>query len=121
MTSGPISGVPDPGEQKTYYFKITPIRQAVTLTLKGLFYFFGVIQVRGVKHLAASGPVILAANHLTNFDVFPLQFALPRPIFYMGKEELFRNPVMDYMLRQLGGFPVYRGSQDARRIHRNRA
>jgi 1-acyl-sn-glycerol-3-phosphate acyltransferase len=78
-----------------------------------LFAFFGKIQARGIEKLPVDGAVILAANHLTNFDVFPLQFALPRPIFYMGKEELFRNPVMDVLLRQLGGFPVYRGAQDA--------
>jgi len=56
--------------------------------------------------------VILAANHLTNYDVFFLQAAITRPIFYMGKEELFRNPAMDWALRQLGGFPVYRSTGD---------
>jgi 1-acyl-sn-glycerol-3-phosphate acyltransferase len=57
--------------------------------------------------------VVLASNHLTNIDVFPIQFALKRTIFFMGKEELFRNPALDWALRQLGGFPVYRGANDA--------
>jgi 1-acyl-sn-glycerol-3-phosphate acyltransferase len=30
----------------------------------------------------------------------------------MGKAELFENPVLDTILRQLGGFPVQRGSRD---------
>jgi 1-acyl-sn-glycerol-3-phosphate acyltransferase len=30
----------------------------------------------------------------------------------MGKEELFRNPAMDVLLRHLGGFPVHRGGGD---------
>ena len=68
--------------------------------------------MEGAEKLPAEGAVILAANHLTNYDVFPLQFVISRPIFFMGKEELFRNPAMDWMLRQLGSFPVYRGERD---------
>ena len=48
-----------------------------------------------------------AANHLTSFDVFPIQLVLPRLIFFMGKEELFRLPLMDAVLRRLAGFPVF--------------
>jgi 1-acyl-sn-glycerol-3-phosphate acyltransferase len=107
-----IIDAPDPRDQKNYYFQMTPTRQILTPIVKVIFSLFGATQARGVNHLPASGPVILAANHLTNYDVFPLQFVLPRPIFYMGKEELFRNPLMDSLLRQLGGFPVHRGAQD---------
>jgi 1-acyl-sn-glycerol-3-phosphate acyltransferase len=49
---------------------------------------------------------------VTNFDVFPMQFALPRPIFFMGKAELFKHPIMDLLLRNLSGFPVNRGDKD---------
>ena len=62
--------------------------------------------------MPSTGGVILAANHLTNFDVFLLQFALNRPLFFMGKAELFQNPFQDWLLRQLGGFPVQRGERD---------
>jgi 1-acyl-sn-glycerol-3-phosphate acyltransferase len=103
----------DPHDQKTYYLNVTPLRFIVTAILRATFKLISISNVQGVENLPASGPVIVAANHLTNFDVFPLQFALPRPIFYMGKEELFRNPFMDWFLRQLGAFPVYRGAQDA--------
>ena len=58
------------------------------------------------------GPAVVAANHVTNFDVFPMQFALPRPIFFMGKAELFRFFAMDAALRNLGAFPVNRGEKD---------
>ena len=30
----------------------------------------------------------------------------------MGKAELFQNPFQDWLLRQLGGFPVQRGERD---------
>jgi 1-acyl-sn-glycerol-3-phosphate acyltransferase len=38
-------------------------------------------------------------------------------IFFMGKEELFRQPLMDAVLRRLGGFPVKRGAHDEWAIH----
>jgi 1-acyl-sn-glycerol-3-phosphate acyltransferase len=40
--------------------------------------------VAGLENFPREGPVVLVANHVTNFDVFPMQFALPRPIFFMG-------------------------------------
>ena len=49
---------------------------------------------------------------MTNFDVFPIQFSVPRPIFFMGKAELFKNPLLDPFLRNLSGFPVNRGEKD---------
>jgi 1-acyl-sn-glycerol-3-phosphate acyltransferase len=49
---------------------------------------------------------------LSEFDMFPMQFAMQRLIFFMGKAELFRNPVLAAAYRQLGGFPVERGARD---------
>jgi 1-acyl-sn-glycerol-3-phosphate acyltransferase len=66
----------------------------------------------GLENLPKEGAVIIAANHLSNFDAFQLQVSLPRPIFFMGKEELFQKPVMDWLFRQLGSFPVRRGKRD---------
>jgi len=69
-------------------------------------------EVTGLEHFPREGAVIVAANHVTNFDVFPMQFSLPRVIFFMGKAELFRNPIMDLLIRNLSGFPVQRGEKD---------
>ena len=52
--------------------------------------------------------MIVAANHVTNFDVFPMQISLPRPIFYMAKDSLFKNPIAALALRNVGAFPVDR-------------
>ena len=103
---------PDRRDRKTYYFQMTRSRRALTSIFQAVYTTFARLEVEGAERLPAEGAVILAANHLSNYDVFPLQFVLSRPIFFMGKEELFRNPLMDWLLRQLGGFPVYRGERD---------
>ena len=107
----------DPRHQKHYYFENTPTRRIVTAILRGLFWLFSDLRVRGAENLPARGPVILVANHLTNFDVFPIQFAVPRLIFYMAKAELHENKLMDAILRRLGSFPVHRGEHDEWAIH----
>ena len=91
---------------------MTPFRAVLTFLLARAFSLVMEFNVEGLEYLPLDGPVIIAANHVTNFDVFPMQFSLPRPIFFMGKAELFRNPVMDYTLRNLGAFPVFRGEKD---------
>lgn len=107
-----LTAISDPREAKRYYFHSTLLRRVATPLVQSVFSLFWEWQAEGVESLPREGAVLLAANHLTNFDVFFIQFALPRPIFFMGKEELFRNPVMDWFFRQLGAFPVYRGARD---------
>jgi 1-acyl-sn-glycerol-3-phosphate acyltransferase len=111
----PVETLPemlDPRDRRKYYFEMTPLRRVITAAARASFGCIGVIDASGVENLPAEGGVVLAANHLTNFDVFPMQFVLPRPIFFMAKAELHRNPLMDATMRRLGSFPVERGAKD---------
>ena len=102
----------DARDKKRFYFTDTPQRRALIGLVRSLFKPIMTMEVTGLENFPRHGAVILAANHVTNFDVFPMQFALPRPIFFMGKAELFKNPLMDVILRNLSGFPVHRGEKD---------
>lgn len=103
----------DPRDRKPFFFRMTPFRLVVTYLVTKFFRLFMDLEVSGLEHFPLDGAVILACNHVTNFDVFPMQISLPRPIFFMGKAELFKFPAMDWALRNLGAFPVYRGEKDA--------
>jgi 1-acyl-sn-glycerol-3-phosphate acyltransferase len=70
-------------------------------------------RVYRIRHLdadriPAEGPVVLAANHESILDPFFLGTVTPRPIRYLTKAELFRSPVVGWVLRSLGGIPVRR-------------
>ena len=95
-----------------FYFHATPLRKSVIFLVSRIMKLFMELEVLGLENLPTVGAVIIAANHVTNFDVLPMQLALPRPIFYMGKAELFRIPVMGTVFRNMGAFPVYRGEKD---------
>lgn len=103
----------DPRNKKRFYLEMTPFRRALTAFLRFVFRAVMRLEVEGAEHVPAAGGAVVAANHINNFDVFPLQFALPRPLFFMAKAELFRNPLLDVMVRHLGAFPVRRGAKDA--------
>ncbi|MBK8780598.1 MAG: 1-acyl-sn-glycerol-3-phosphate acyltransferase [Anaerolineales bacterium] len=55
--------------------------------------------MEGPGKLSVGRVVVLTANHVTNFDVLPLQFSLPRPIFLHGKASLFKIPVLKLPIR----------------------
>lgn len=69
-------------------------------------------RVIGKENLPAEGPVILAANHLSNWDPPFLACFISRHVHYMAKTELFENPVFSAMIRSCHAFPVKRGAAD---------
>ena len=81
--------------------------------MKGLFR----LKASGVENIPAEGGFVIAANHTSNFDPWPLGMPLwpTRQLYFMGKSELF-NPVLAPILRAGGAFPVRRGEQDAEAI-----
>jgi 1-acyl-sn-glycerol-3-phosphate acyltransferase len=70
------------------------------------------LRARGVEHLPEGG-FVLAANHTSNFDPWPLGIPLlpRRQLRFMAKSELF-NPLLAPMLRAGGAFKVRRGEGD---------
>ena len=70
------------------------------------------LRARGVENLPDGG-FVLAANHTSNFDPWPLAIPiLPgRQLRFMAKSELF-NPLLAPILRAGGAFKVRRGEGD---------
>jgi 1-acyl-sn-glycerol-3-phosphate acyltransferase len=68
---------------------------------------------RGTEHLPASGGFVLAANHNSNFDPWPLGLPLfpRRYLRFMAKSELFWPP-LGWIVNGGGAFPVRRGEHD---------
>jgi len=67
----------------------------------------------GVQNVPSIGGFVLAANHWSNFDPWPLAIPFfPRRFFrFMAKAELFWFP-LNLVIRAGGGFRVRRGEQD---------
>jgi 1-acyl-sn-glycerol-3-phosphate acyltransferase len=81
--------------------------------LYGLFR----LRAEGVEHLPPSGGFVLAANHTSNLDPWPLGMPLwPRRFLrFMAKSELYWFP-LGAVITAGGGFPVRRGERDVEAI-----
>jgi 1-acyl-sn-glycerol-3-phosphate acyltransferase len=68
---------------------------------------------RGRANIPDSGAVILAPNHFSNLDHFFCGVYVRRRIRFMSKSQFFgNNPLISYLFRVSGHFPVRRGHSD---------
>ncbi|MGO8872267.1 MAG: HAD-IB family hydrolase [Acidimicrobiales bacterium] len=77
--------------------------------------------VRGVEHIPATGPALLAANHRSYFDVVAIGLVaarLGRPVRFLVKQEVIDAPVVGRLARALGGIPVDRGGSTSDSMQR---
>ena len=79
------------------------------------------IEVTGREYLIgdeAGRGYVVAANHISDID--PVFIAISvfsmRRMCIIAKEELFRNPVIGWCLRQLGAVPIARGKGDTKTL-----
>ncbi len=66
----------------------------------------------GAENVPSSGAVILAPNHFSQWDHFFAALYIPRKVRFMAKSQLFTNPVIRWILRHGGAFPIRRGHRD---------
>jgi 1-acyl-sn-glycerol-3-phosphate acyltransferase len=66
----------------------------------------------GVANVPKSGPLLLAPNHFSQMDHFFTGLYLRRKIRFMAKSQLFGPPVLTYVYKHGGVFPVRRGHHD---------
>ncbi|HVC88145.1 MAG TPA: lysophospholipid acyltransferase family protein [Gaiellaceae bacterium] len=71
------------------------------------------LHVQGRENVPAQGGFVVAANHTSNLDPWPLAIALrPRPLHFMAKHEAWRPP-LSWVIAAAGSFSVRRGEGDA--------
>ena len=87
-----------------------------TTIIKILLLLFTRWQVKGRENIP-KGPVLIIANHLNLIDPPLLSVSISRRVIFMAKKELFRFPVISYLIGNFGSFPVHRGRGDRQALH----
>lgn len=82
-----------------------------------IFIILG-LKVEGLENIPSEGPLIIAPNHVSNWDPIMVALAINRPVHFMAKAELFNNRFLGKLLTKLNAFPVKRGSGDRQAIRR---
>ena len=90
-------------------------RTAVTL-VKPLLVVLTKRDWSGMKNIPQSGGVIIAANHMSEFDPFVVAhyvYDAGRWPQFLAKSSLFKIPVLGPVVKAVRQIPVYRGTIDA--------
>ena len=82
------------------------------------FNVFGRLEVTGRENVPPFGPLIVVVNHLSFTDPPVLVCTFPRKLSFLGKKELFANPVGRFAMRTFHVHPFDRSglSVDAVRM-----
>jgi 1-acyl-sn-glycerol-3-phosphate acyltransferase len=73
-------------------------------------------QISGQEFIPEKGGFILAVNHISYYDPPLAGSAASRKLYFFAKEELFKNPLFGWILRNVNALPVKRGAFDRRAI-----
>src|SRR5919107_6083521 len=86
-----------------FYTVIKPILQVA------LRVFFRRIEVRHRERLALPGPLLFAGNHPnTLMDPMLVGINHRRPVAFLAKSTLFKNPIARAILESGNSIPIYR-------------
>jgi 1-acyl-sn-glycerol-3-phosphate acyltransferase len=104
-------------EEQLLESRITPLIRTVAFGARLISRSITRVRVEGdLAAIPREGPVILAANHISNADPVLvgawLTPALGRRIHWLGKKEMFDWPVVGWVARNGGVLPVDRGAAD---------
>ena len=64
------------------------------------------LDYHGLENIPSGGGYILMSNHRSMIDPIILAEKAHGQVRYMGKLELFRNPILGWALRTIGTFPA---------------
>lgn len=77
--------------------------------------FFGA-RMYGQERIRYAVPMIFASNHISYLDPPFIGSMLPREILFVSKAELFRIPVLGWLIKRLNAIPLRRGSFDRKAL-----
>jgi len=94
-----------------YKYGLGVYRIAKVLARVLLQLLFG-LKVEGAEKIPKEGPVILASNHMSFLDPVVMGVACPRVVSYMSRDDVFKYPILRWLLPRLYVIPVSRGAGD---------
>src|SRR4051794_18278325 len=92
--------------------KCTPsdatLSRVVPAVVRPLYRVFTPVRVEGIEHLPNTGPVIVAANHISFYDTVVLMFSSRRRVSFVGKAEYLNSWTTRRLFPALGLIPIER-------------
>lgn len=105
-----------PAREQRIFTPGDPERPAFYRRLRALVrvvrhFFFG-LDIQGLERIPVSGPLIVASNHLSFWDIPSVALMADRLFHFMAKSEYARNRLARWLFTKLEAFFVRRGEGD---------
>ena len=95
------SPLPNPLERNAHW-------RTFQFILQNFFCFWLRYRARGMEHLPATGGALLLINHQSFLDPLLVGLPLTRPVSYLARDNLFRVPLIGWILRNTYVMPINR-------------
>lgn len=86
------------------------------LIVRPIFFLLYRVKIINRENLQYEGGMILISNHVSGVDPIFMHLVVKPKVYFMAKEELFRNPFLRAIIKGFGAFPVSRGRGDMEAI-----
>jgi len=84
--------------------------------VRAVWKLYGRWRVIGRDYIPATGPVIIASNHVSFLDPPLVGAAIMRECAFMARHDLFHGRFFGWYLPRLGAFPIHREAADRQAI-----
>ena len=64
------------------------------------------LRLGGQRNMPPTGPALLVANHQSFVDPILVGLAARRPLVYLARKTLFKNPVFAFIIRSMNAVPI---------------
>ena len=92
---------------------ISPAYKFIKAVMRPLMMVLTKRDWRGAEHIPQTGGVVIAVNHTSYFDPFAVGHYVVdngRAPRFLGKVEVFKNPLLGRLFKAAGQIPVHRGT-----------
>lgn len=91
-----------------------------TLISIGIYGFYKKFEIKGKENIPIGKPILFAANHQNAFlDGAIIGYAISKPIYFLGRADIFRNKMSNWALGGLNCLPIYRERDGADYLVKN--
>jgi len=80
--------------------------QLTRLFVSAIFRLYFQVEYQGLENVPQEGALIFAPNHASYLDPIWVSIPIERPLRYMTWDKMTRKPLLGWLIRAYGAFPV---------------
>lgn len=96
-----------------------PFYRICWIIIRSFLLLYCRLKINGKENIPSEGGVIIASNHIAAGDPPFVGSSLGREVYFLAKKELFRNPLLRILIKNLNAIPVNRGAFDRNALLRS--